>query len=101
MEDDVKNGGAGSVIVWPDGEEEEELKTPAGRHCFLYRAEMLALASRLERLLDNPLDHDTPIVICTDSTASLATLREGATAQTSPLSVVSQLSGQGHRKIQD
>ena len=53
VEGGVKNGGCGAVIIWPDGEE-KEMKTPAGRHCCSYRAEMLALASRLEHLLDNP-----------------------------------------------
>ena len=58
MEGGVKNGGPGAVIVWPDGEE-EELKTPAGRHCSSYRAEMLALKIGLEHLLGNPRDCDT------------------------------------------
>ena len=40
------------MIIWPDGEE-EELKTPAGRHCSSYRAEMLALLSGLEHLLNS------------------------------------------------
>ena len=89
--------------MWPDGEE-EELKTPAGRHCSSYRAEMLALKTGLEHLLDKPRHCDTPIVICTDSMASLATLREGPTAQTSPLGTavwraLSRLSGQDHRQI--
>ena len=103
VEGGIKNGGSGAVIVWPDGEE-EELKTPAGRHCSSYRAEMLALKTGLEHLLDNPRHCDTPIVICTDSMASLATLREGPTAQTSPLGTavwraLSRLSGQDHRQI--
>ena len=86
VEGGVKNGGSGAVIIWPDGEE-EELKTPAGRHCSSYRAEMLALASGLEHLLNTPRDLDDPIVICSDSMASLATLRAGPSAQTSPLGV--------------
>ena len=53
VEGGVKNGGSGAVFVWPYGEE-EELKTSAGRHCSSYRVEMLALASGLEHLLDNP-----------------------------------------------
>ena len=32
VEGGVKDGGSGAVIIWPDGEE-EELKTPARRHC--------------------------------------------------------------------
>ena len=72
----INNEGSGAVIIWPDGEE-EELKTPAGRHCSSYRAEMLALASGLEHLLNTPRDLDDPIVICSDSVASLATLWAG------------------------
>ncbi|KAF0308789.1 Retrovirus-related Pol polyprotein from type-1 retrotransposable element R1 4 [Amphibalanus amphitrite] len=103
VEGGVKDGGSGAVVIWSDGEE-EDLKTPAGRHCSSYRAEMLALASGLEHLLDNPRDRDIPIVICTDSMASLATLRAGPTAQTSPLGVriwraFSRLSREGHRPI--
>ena len=64
------------------------MKTPAGRHCSSYRAEMLALASGLEHIRNlHPQDQDVPIVICTDSMASLATLRAGPAAQTSPLGV--------------
>ena len=70
----VKHGGSGAVTIWPDGEE-EELKVPAGRHCSSYRGEMLVLTTGLEHLLDILRDCDTPIVIYTDSTASLATLR--------------------------
>ena len=84
----------GAVIVWPDGE--EELKTPAGRYCSSYRAEMLALASGLERLLDNPQDRDTPIVICTDSMTSLATLQEGPTAGVAAWRSLSRLSQYDH-----
>ncbi|KAF0298749.1 Leucine-rich PPR motif-containing protein, mitochondrial [Amphibalanus amphitrite] len=71
VEGGVKDGGSGAVVIWSDGEE-EDLKTPAGRHCSSYRAEMLALASGLEHLLDNPRDRDIPIVICTDSAAPSA-----------------------------
>ena len=42
-----------------DGEE-EELKTPAGRHCCSYRAGVLALASGLERILLHPRRRDEP-----------------------------------------
>ena len=68
------------MVIGSDGEE-EDLKTLAGRHCSSYRAEMLVLASGLEHLLDNPRDRDAPIVICTNSMASLATLRAGPTAR--------------------
>lgn len=82
----INNEGSGAVIIWPDGEE-EELKTPAGRHFSSYRAVMLALASGLEDPHNSPREWDDPIVICTDSMASLATLRAGCTAQTSPLGI--------------
>ncbi|KAF0294476.1 Hermansky-Pudlak syndrome 1 [Amphibalanus amphitrite] len=62
VEGGVKDGGSGAVVIWSDGEE-EDLKTPAGRHCSSYRAEMLALASGLEHLLDNPRDRDIPIYL--------------------------------------
>ena len=65
---------------------------------------MLALKTGLEHLLDNPRDCDTPIVICTDSMASMATLGEGPTAQTSPLGTavwraLSRLSRHDNRQI--
>ena len=64
---------------------------------------MLALTSGLEHQPDNPQDPDDPIVVCTDSMVSPATLRAGPTAQTSPLGVdmwraLSRLS-QDHRPI--
>ena len=104
VEGGVKDGGAGAVIIWPDGEE-EELKTPAGRHCSSYRAEMLALASGLEQIRLHPRDEERhPIIICTDSMSSLATLRAGPAAQTSPLGVavwreLEELSRRGSRIV--
>ena len=104
VEGGVKDGGAGAVIIWPDGEE-EELKTPAGRHCSSYRAEMLALASGLEQIRLHPRDEErNPIIICTDSMSSLATLRAGPAAQTSPLGVavwreLEELSRRGSRIV--
>ena len=97
VEGGVKNDGSGAVIVWPDGE--EELKTPAGRYCSSYKAEMIALVSALGNLLDNPRDRDTPIVICTDSMTSLATLREGLTAEVAAWRSLSRLSQQGLRQF--
>ena len=67
------------MIIWPDGEE-EELKTPAGRHHSSYRAVMLAMASGLDHMLNSPREGDDPVLICTDSMASLATLRAGRAA---------------------
>ena len=50
-------------MVWSDGE--EELKKAAGQHCSSFRAEMLALASGLENLLDHPdRGQDVTIVVC-------------------------------------
>ena len=66
LERDINNGDSGAVIIWPDGEEEEVLKTPAGRHRSSYRAVMLSLASGLVHLI-NSREWDDPIVICTVS----------------------------------
>ncbi|XP_043199156.1 uncharacterized protein LOC122368902 [Amphibalanus amphitrite] len=82
--DGVLNGGAGALIVWPDGEE-RSVRAPAGRLCSSFRAEMVALQTALSFLLENPLHADDPVVICTDSQSALAALREGPAAQHSPL----------------
>ncbi|KAF0311097.1 putative RNA-directed DNA polymerase from transposon BS [Amphibalanus amphitrite] len=82
--DGVLNGGAGALIVWPDGEE-RSVRAPAGRLCSSFRAEMVALRTALSFLLENPLHADDPVVICTDSQSALAALREGPAAQYSPL----------------
>ncbi|XP_043212634.1 uncharacterized protein LOC122376759 [Amphibalanus amphitrite] len=82
--DGVLNGGAGALIVWPDGEE-RSVRAPAGRLCSSFRAEMVALRTALSFLLENPLHADDPVVICTDSQSALAALREGPAAQHSPL----------------
>ncbi|KAF0302217.1 putative RNA-directed DNA polymerase from transposon BS [Amphibalanus amphitrite] len=80
----VTNGGAGALIVWPD-DETAEIRTPAGRICSSYRAEMVALRAALNHLLEHPAHTEDPVVICTDSQSALAALREGPAAQSSPL----------------
>ncbi|KAF0297635.1 hypothetical protein FJT64_004847 [Amphibalanus amphitrite] len=62
----VTNGGAGALIVWPD-DETAEIRTPAGRICSSYRAEMIALRAALNHLLEHPAHTEDPVVICTDS----------------------------------
>ncbi|KAF0293920.1 hypothetical protein FJT64_008318 [Amphibalanus amphitrite] len=79
----VTNGGAGVLIEHPDGTT-EALREAAGKICSSYRAEMVALKTAVRHLLEHPpLEQD--IIICSDSQASLATLRGGPAAQTSPL----------------
>ena len=82
----VLDGGAGAFIEWPDGEQ-HELREPAGRLCSSYRAEMVALHTAVNFLLEHPAHDDDPIIICTDSQSSLATLRSGPPTQTSLLGV--------------
>ena len=63
----VENGGAGALVVRP-GDEESELRVPAGRLCSSSRAEMVALNAALQWLLEQAdEDPDDPVVICTDS----------------------------------
>ena len=80
----VRNGGAGAYIEWPDGTT-TELRSPAGRLCSSFRAELTALLSALQHLLDHPAHTQLPVVICTDSQSALAALREGPTGQKTPL----------------
>ena len=82
----VTNGGAGALIIWPDGEE-LEIRSPAGRLCSSYRAEMVALNAALTHLLKNPTHVEDPIVTCRDSQSALASLCGGPAAQSSPLGV--------------
>ena len=84
--DGVTNGGTGALIEWPDGGE-LEVRTPAGSICSSFRAEMLALHSALSHLRENPAHTEDPIVVCTDSQSALASLREGPSAQSSPLGI--------------
>ena len=84
--DGVLNGGAGALIVWPDGEE-VVIRSPAGRLCSSYRAEMVALDAALSHLLEDPSHPEDPIVVCTDSQSALSSLRDGPAAQSSPLGI--------------
>ena len=84
----VENGGAGALVVRP-GDEESELRVPAGRLCSSFWAEMVTLNAALQWLLeraDEDLDEDV-VVICTDSQSALASLRPGPPEQTSPLGI--------------
>ena len=80
----VRNGGAGAYIEWPDGTT-TELRSPAGRLCSSFRAELTALLSALQHLLDHPAHTQLPVIICTDSQSALAALREDPMGQKTPL----------------
>ena len=80
----VQDGGAGALIVFPD-DTTHELREAAGNICSSYRAEMVALRAATGYLLEHPAHAEDPIIICTDSQASLATLRAGPATQSSPL----------------
>ncbi|XP_043207002.1 uncharacterized protein LOC122373221 [Amphibalanus amphitrite] len=82
----ITDGGAGAFIERPDGEV-TKLRIAAGRLCSSYRAEMIALQAAADYLTDNPAHEEDPIIFCTDSMAALARLREGPTAQTTPLGI--------------
>ena len=84
--DGVANGGAGALVVWPDGAE-DEIRIPAGRLCSSYHAEMVALQAALTHLLESPTLDDDPVVVCTDSQSALASLRDGPATQTAPLGI--------------
>ena len=66
----VTDGGAGVFIERPDGAE-QEIRTPAGRLCSSFRAEMVALQAALSYLQDNPAHEDDPIVVCINSQSAL------------------------------
>jgi len=82
----VVDGGAGAFVDLPDGEH-VELRSPAGRLCSSFRAELVALQAALSHLVEHPTHVEDPIVLCTDSMSALAALREGPAAQTSPMGV--------------
>ena len=84
--DGVQNGGAGVFIDFPDGEH-QELRQPAGALCSSYRAELVALRSACQYLLEHPTHLEDPVIFCTDSQSALAALREGPASQTSPLEI--------------
>ena len=76
----VTNGGAGALTIYPN-DDHQKLRQSAGALCSSFRAEMAALRAALDHLLDHPRDTEEPIIICTDSRATLAALREGPAAQ--------------------
>ena len=81
----VASGGGGAIITLPSGEE-RTTRTPAGAVCSSTRAELVAMRTALEevqRLGD--ATSVTPLVLCTDSQAALATLATGAGAQRTAL----------------
>ena len=81
----VSAGGGGALITLPSGEE-KKIRTPAGSVCSSTRAELVAMRATLEEVqqLGDDLD-ETPLILCTDSQAALATLATGAGAQKSAL----------------
>lgn len=80
----VRDGGSGVYVDYPDGGCHVIRKT-AGNICSSYRAEMVALLAAIEYLRERPVYTEDPVVLCSDSQAALATLRDGPAAQTSPL----------------
>ncbi|KAF0307979.1 putative RNA-directed DNA polymerase from transposon BS [Amphibalanus amphitrite] len=68
----VTNGGAGALIVWPD-DETAEIRTPAGRICSSYRAEMVALRAALNHLLEHPAHTEDPLFTFADDLLLVAT----------------------------
>ena len=82
----VHNGGAGALLVSPDGEA-QELRAAAGKLCSSYRAELTALSLALSYLQEHPDNPDDPVVICTDSQSALRRLQRGPSAQTSPTAI--------------
>ena len=72
----VSAGGSGALIILPSGEE-HQLRTPAGKICSSTR--LVAMRGALEMLLQlegGPAD--SPVIVCADSQAALATLANGA-----------------------
>ena len=80
----VREDGAGAFIEWPDGAT-HELRSPGGRLCSSFRAELVAVLSALQHLLDHPLHTQLRVIVCTDSQAALAALRECPGVQNTPL----------------
>jgi len=81
----VAAGGGGALIVLPSGAV-HEVRAPAGAVCSSTRAELVAVRAALEAVqrMGNDLG-ESPVVICTDSQAALATLASGAGAQLTAL----------------
>ena len=81
----VASGGGGALITLPSGEE-TTTRTPAGVVCSSTRAELVAMRAALEQVQQlEGATSATPLVLCTDSQAALATLATGAGAQRTAL----------------
>ena len=84
-EDGVTQGGGGALIILRSGER-REIRVAAGSLCSSTRAELYAMRAALEEVSELTGDPATgPVVLCTDSQASLALLSGGAGSQTTPL----------------
>ena len=81
--DGVLNGGAGSLIVWPDGEE-LPIRTPAGRLCSSFRAEMIAPPPSCALLPAREPPYAEDPVICNHRQSALAALQNGPADQYGP-----------------
>ena len=75
----IYNGGAGALIIAPDGTT-TELKATAGRLCSSYRAELTALETALE-YLNRTIEDPTTIRIHTDSKSAIQRLDAGPLEQ--------------------
>ncbi|KAF0298220.1 RNA-directed DNA polymerase from mobile element jockey [Amphibalanus amphitrite] len=81
----VASGGSGALITLPSGEE-RTTRTPAGAVCSSTRAELVAMRAALEEVQQlEDATSATPLVLCTDSQAALATLATGAGEQRTTL----------------
>ncbi|KAF0304474.1 RNA-directed DNA polymerase from mobile element jockey [Amphibalanus amphitrite] len=80
----VASGDSGALITLPSGE--ETTRTPAGAVCSSTRAELVAMRAALEEVQQlEDATSATPLVLCTDSQAALATLATGAGEQRTTL----------------
>ena len=98
----VSAGGGGALITLPSGEE-RRIRTPAGAVCSSTRAELVAMRAALAEVqqLGDDLD-ETPLILCTDSQAALATLATGAGAQKSAMGAAIWrllISASGERRV--
>ena len=92
----------GALITLPYGEE-RRIRTPAGAVCSSTRVELVAMRAALEEVqqLGDDLD-ETPLILCTDSQAALATLATGAGAQKSAMGAAIWrllISASGERRV--
>ena len=68
----MRDGGARAFFTYPDRTERELGEAGGGgRMCSSYRAEMVALQAATQYLLEHPAHIEDPIVICSDSKASM------------------------------